>query len=107
MTDVGKNEGIQLPQVRVDDSETYRQLAVREPSWRERTASNIAFTILVLFGISLLGSFAIGGYLLSRLQGAADQSTIEVSLAYLKSVGTLFTPLLGFILGYYFTKKEE
>jgi len=107
MADIGKDQNTELPQVRVDDSETYRQLAVREPTLRERTASRIAFSILVIFCISLLGSFTIGGYLLSRLSGAVDQSAIEVSLAYLKAVGALFTPLLGFILGYYFTKKEE
>ena len=107
MVDVAKNENPELPRVRVDDSETYRQLAVREPSLRERTATKIACSILVLFGVSLLGAFAVGVYLLSKLQGAVDQPSIEVSLAYLKTVGTLFTPLLGFILGYYFTKKED
>jgi hypothetical protein len=102
-----KGENAELPRFRVDESETYRQLAVREPTLRERTAARIACSILALFGVSLFGAFAVGIYLLSKSQGAVDQPLIEVSLAYLKTIGTLFTPLLGFILGYYFTKKED
>jgi hypothetical protein len=64
-------------------------------------------TILVLFGLALAGAFIVGIYLLHRTHGAVDQAAVEVSLAYLKAAGTLFTPLLGFILGYYFTRKEE
>jgi hypothetical protein len=107
MVDVPEGKNIKLPSVRVDDSETYRQLAVREPTLRERTATKIAGSILVLFGVSLVGAFSVGVYLLSKSQGAVDQPLIEVSLSYLKAVGALFTPLLGFILGYYFTKKED
>ena len=107
MTEEGTKRVAELEKVRVDDSETYRQLAVREPTWRERTARTVAFSILILFGGSLFFAFVIGCYLIYRAQGAVDQSVIEVSLAYLKSVGVLFTPLLGFILGYYFTRKEE
>ena len=107
MTGVEKAENTKLPGVRVDDSETYRQLTVREPTLRERTATKIAGSIIVLFGVSLVAAFAVGFYLLSTAKAAVDQPLIEVSLAYLKKTGTLFTPLLGFILGYYFTKKED
>ena len=35
-----------------------------------------------------------------------DQAFIELSLGCLKTTGATFGPLLAFILGYYFTKKE-
>ena len=54
----------------------------------------------------MLISLGIGTFLLTRSATPLSQEAVEASLAYLKSVGGTFTPLLGFILVYYFTKKE-
>ncbi len=59
------------------------------------------------FCVTLLISLYVGMFLLRRSSTPLDQGTIEGSLAYVKNVGGIFTPLLGFILGYYFTRKEE
>jgi hypothetical protein len=79
---------------------------VEQPSWRELTASRVAYAVLWMFGVALLVSFGFGFYVLSVSQRMDDQ-VVELSLAYLKTIGTIFGPLLAFILGYYFSKKED
>jgi len=99
----------QIPKVRLDETEVYRDLSLREPTWHERTASRVAYAVLAMFAVSLVVSFGMAFFLLHlRPVGTSiDQAFIEMSMAYLKTTGTLFGPLLAFILGYYFTKKEE
>ena len=102
----------QLPKEWVEESDVYRALVVREPTWRERTASWVAYTVLLFFGGSLLIGFGLGFYILTRLLACTpgsppDEKAVNASLEYVKTVGGIFTPLLAFILGYYFTKKEE
>lgn len=101
------NEG-QIPKERLDESKFYKELSVQEPTWRELTASRIAYVVLLLFGVSLLVSFGFAFYVLACSPGAPpDEKLVDTSMAYLKAIGGIFTPLLAFILGYYFTKKEE
>lgn len=93
----------------MDESDVYRDLSLREPTWHERTASRVAFALLAMFGVSLVVSFGMAFFVL-RLHPSGtpiDQAFIELSMGYLKITGTIFGPLLAFILGYYFTKKEE
>jgi hypothetical protein len=99
----------QIPKLRVDDSEVYRDLSLREPTWHERTASKVAYSLLAMFGISLVVSFGMAFFVLHLHPSGSpiDQAFIELSMGYLKTTGTTFGPLLAFILGYYFTKKEE
>jgi len=99
----------QIPKLRLDETEVYRDLSLREPTWHERTASRVAYALLAMFGVSLIVSFVMAFLVLHlRPTGASiDQAFIEVSMSYLKTTGTIFGPLLAFILGYYFTKKEE
>lgn len=100
--------GGHVPSERLDESEVYRSLLVQEPTWRERTASRVAYAILVLFGVSLAVSFAFGFYVLAcSPTRPPDDKVVEASLAYVKVTGGMFTPLLAFILGFYFTRKEE
>lgn len=98
----------QIPRERIEESEIYKELGVHEPTWRERTASRVAYAVLVLFGVSLVASFLMGYYVLSSsAPGSLDERLVDTSLAYVKIIGGIFTPLLAFILGYYFTKKED
>ena len=93
----------------MDDSQVYRDLSLREPTWHERTASRVAYALLAMFGVSLVVSFGMAFFVL-RLHPSTspvDQAFIELSMGYLKTTGTIFGPLLAFILGYYFTKKED
>jgi hypothetical protein len=82
---------------------------LREPTWHERTASRVAYALLAMFGLALVASFGMGFLVLYlRPPGTQiDQSLVEMSLEYLKHTGTIFGNLLAFILGYYFTKKED
>jgi hypothetical protein len=99
----------QIPKLRVDETDVYRDLSLREPTWHERTASRIAYVLVAMFGISLIVSFGMAFFVLYlRPSGTSvDQALIEISMDYLKTTGTIFSPLLAFILGYYFTKKED
>jgi hypothetical protein len=99
-----------IPKLRVDETEVYRDLSsLRVPTWHERTASTVAYALLAMFGTSLAVSFGMAFYVLHLrpISLPVDQSFIELSMAYLKTTGTIFSPLLAFILGYYFTKKED
>jgi len=96
----------EIPQEKLEESSFYKDIHVREPTLRERTATIVAYTILVLFCVTLLVSFAFAFYVLHRAN-SVDEKTVDTSLASLKTTATTFTPLLAFILGYYFTKKEE
>lgn len=82
---------------------------MREPTWHERTASRVAYALLAIFGLTLIASFGMAFFVLYiRPPGTQiDQSLVEMSMSYLKNTATIFGPLLAFILGYYFTKKEE
>ena len=93
----------------MDETQVYRDLSLREPTWHERTASRVAYALLALFGVSLIVSFGMAFFVLHlRPAGTpVDQAVIEMSMGYLKATGTIFSSLLAFILGYYFTKKED
>lgn len=82
---------------------------MREPTWHERTASRVAYALLAMFGLALVASFGMAFVVLHIHPPGTqiDQSLVEMSMSYLKNTGTIFGPLLAFILGYYFTKKEE
>jgi hypothetical protein len=99
----------QLPKLRVDETDVYRDLSLREPTWHERTASRVAYVLLATFGTSVVVSFGMAFLVLHlRPSGTSvDRTLIEISMDYLKTTGTIFSPLLAFILGYYFTKKED
>src|SRR5712691_10004014 len=92
----------QIPKLRVDETDVYRDLSLREPTWHERTASRVAYALLAMFGISLVVSFGMA-FVVLRLRPSGtsiDQAFIEMSMGYLKTTGTTFGPLLAFILGY-------
>jgi hypothetical protein len=53
-----------------------------------------------------LCSFAIGAYVLFR-SSAIDDKSLAASTEFVKVISSIFSPLLAFVLGYYFGKKEE
>lgn len=107
-TDEAGTASRSIPREKIEDSQLYREFLVKEPRWRERTASRIAYMIVILFGVCLLISFFFAFYVLHRPPAnAADDKIVDLSMSYLKTVGGIFTPVLAFIMGYYFSRKED
>src|SRR5687768_8017577 len=69
--------------------------------------------VAAILMISFAGSLACGFYLVivivhaSLAYAPADRSTaIKDALQILMTIGTLFSPLLAFVLGYYFNQSQ-
>lgn len=70
---------------------------------RENTAGRVAIMLIVIFGCSLLFSFGIVAWLIYLFKERPDfLSEMNNVLEIIKVIGTIFSPLLAFILGYYF-----
>lgn len=91
----------------IDETEQFKRLGVRavEPS-KAATARTIALTVVWTFTGFLTFSFAIGIYILKR-SPSIDEKSVSMAMEFLKVSTTLFSPLLAFVLGYYFSKREE
>jgi len=91
----------------IDDTELFQRLGVQavEPS-KSATARTIALTLVWTFAGFLTFSFLLGLYILKRAPNI-DEKTVSMSMEFLKVSSTLFSPLLAFVLGYYFSKREE
>ncbi|PYT64503.1 MAG: hypothetical protein DMG35_00220 [Acidobacteria bacterium] len=91
----------------IDESEQFKRLGIKavEPS-KAATARTIALTLVWTFVGSLTASFLLGLYVI-RKSGSVDDKTIGQALEFLKTSATLLSPLLAFVLGFYFSKREE
>jgi len=94
-----------------------REKKVSIPLERERAAKDIAKWLIIAFGGSMAGAFIIVMALIVPTWWA-DTDTIITKvipvmnniLEAVKLIGAIFSPLLAFILGYYFsvsTHKDE
>jgi len=55
----------------------------------------------------LIISFSFAFYVLAHPpSGSADEKVVDLSMSYLKTVGAIFTPVLAFIMGYYFAGRR-
>ncbi len=91
----------------IEDTELFRLLKIRavEPS-KAATARIIALILVCTFtGMTFL-SYLVGLYILYK-SGNLDEKVLSLATEFLKASGTIFTPLLAFVLGYYFSKREE
>jgi ABC-type nitrate/sulfonate/bicarbonate transport system permease component len=100
MPDAGRN----VPSEEVKRSELFQRLGVREPS-KASTAHSLATVIVWSFAFALLLSFAIGFFVMYR-STAIDDKVLTASTEFLKTTGSIFAPLLAFVFGYYFSKKD-
>lgn len=74
-------------------------------------AGRIAMTLVFIFGLALLGAFVVVMGLIAPLWWHWDTEQIATKilptigdiLEAVKIIGAIFSPLLAFILGYYFT----
>jgi hypothetical protein len=96
-----------VKQENIDETEQFRQFGLRavEPS-KAATARMIALTVVWTFTGFLTFSFGIGLYILKRSPNI-DEKSVSMAMEFLKVSTTLFSPLLAFVLGYYFSKREE
>lgn len=71
---------------------------------RETSAGKVAVLLIIIFGVSLLLSFIIVGVLIYVLRESSQEilSGMNSILEVIKIIGAIFSPLLAFILGYYF-----
>ena len=94
-----------IPVEVIEDTEQFRKLRFVE-SPKEHTAGVLARILVWSFVGTLLAGFMFGFYVLHRCS-SMDEKTIAGSLEALKVVGSVFAPLLAFVLGYSFSKRED
>ena len=101
MPDADRN----VPGEEVKRTELFQRLGVREPS-KARTAHSLAMVIVWSFAVALMLSFGTGFYVMYR-STTIDDKVLAASTEFMKATGSIFAPLLAFVLGYYFSKREE
>jgi Na+/serine symporter len=83
---------------------------VRKELTKNTVGCFVAAGVIVFFGLSLLYGFHLVSVLVnaSLAYEATERSTaIKDALQILTTIGTLFSPLLAFVLGYYFHQSQE
>jgi uncharacterized BrkB/YihY/UPF0761 family membrane protein len=103
----GQEELSRVPVERIEESSEFERLHLTavEPS-KAATARLLALILIWTFAVVLLISLGIGCYVLNR-STAIDDKVLAGSLEFVKATSSIFTPLLAFVLGYYFSKREE
>ncbi len=91
--------------IRIAETEQFRRFGVEGPI-REVTARTLALILIWTFAGVLLCSLLIGTYVLWK-SGNIDDKTLTAATEFLKVTSAIFAPLLAFVLGYYFSKREE
>ncbi len=91
----------------IEETEQFQRLGLTasEPT-KAATARTLALILIWTFAGVLMLCFGIGIYIL-RKAAAVDDKTLTASTEFLKVSSSIFSPLLAFILGYYFSKREE
>lgn len=94
-----------IPVENIEETEQFKRLRVRSPH-KEATARTLAIVLVWSFAVALLCSLGIGVYVLVRAPTLDDKS-LAASTEFVKVISAIFAPLLAFVLGYYFSKREE
>lgn len=102
---LGGTEQGWIPVQNIEQTDQFKRLQLMEPS-REATARTLAIVLMWSFAGALLCSFSIGIYVLAK-SPAFDDKALAASTEFLKVTSSIFAPLLAFVLGYYFSKREE
>jgi hypothetical protein len=95
----------QLTIENIEQTDQFRRLGVREPS-KAATARSLALILTWTFTGLLVISVVVGLIILWR-SPTIDDKTLAASSEFLKVTSSIFSPLLAFVLGYYFSKREE
>ncbi|MGO9273792.1 MAG: hypothetical protein ACLQOO_26730 [Terriglobia bacterium] len=94
-----------IPIENIEQTDQFKRLKLREPT-KEATARTLAMVLVWSFAAALLCSFVIGTYVLAK-SPAVDDKSLAASTEFIKVTSSIFTPLLAFVLGYYFSKRQE
>ena len=100
-----RNETNDIPIENIEQTEQFRRLRLKEPT-REATARTLAIVLVWGFAVAVLCCFGIGFYVLAK-SPAIDDKALAASTEFLKVTSSIYAPLLAFVLGYYFSKREE
>ncbi len=102
---VKKTENVLIENI--EETAEFKRLGVTamEPS-KAATARMLALILTLTFSTLLSFSFLMAWYVLRR-SAQIDDKTLGASTEFLKAIGSIFTPLLAFVLGYYFSKRED
>lgn len=101
----GRNETITIPVENIEQTEQFKRLRLKEPT-KEATARTLAMVLIWGFAVAVLCCFVIGFYVLAK-SSTIDDKSLAASTEFLKVTSSIFAPLLAFVLGYYFSKREE
>ena len=94
-----------IPVENIDQTEQFKRLRLKEPT-KEATARTLAVVLVWGFAVAVLCCFGIGFYVLAK-SPAIDDKSLAASTEFLKVTSSIFAPLLAFVLGYYFSKRED
>lgn len=94
-----------IPVEIIDQTEQFRRLRVKEPT-KEATARTLAMVLVWGFVVAVVLCLTFGFYLLVK-SPSIDEKSLAASTEFLKVTSSIFAPLLAFVLGYYFSKREE
>jgi hypothetical protein len=89
----------------IEETDQFRKLRLNEPT-KAATARTLALILIWTFAAALGLSLVIGVFVLWKAN-AIDDKTLAASTEFLKAISSVFTPLLAFVLGFYFSKREE
>jgi len=101
----GKGETHDIPIENIEQTEQFRRLRLKEPT-KEATARTLAVVLIWGFAVAVLCCLGIGFYVLAK-SPAIDEKSLAASTEFLKVTSSIFAPLLAFVLGYYFSKRED
>jgi hypothetical protein len=99
------DDGQQIPVENIEQTAQFKRLRLKEPT-KEATARTVAIVLVWSFAVAFLCSLGIGVYVLVR-SPALDDKSLAASTEFVKVTSSIFAPLLAFVLGYYFSKREE
>ena len=94
-----------IPVEVIDQTEQFRRLQLKEPT-KEATARTLAMVLVWGFVVAFVVCLAFGFYLLVK-SPSLDEKSLAASTEFLKVTSSIFAPLLAFVLGYYFSRKED
>jgi len=104
---------LDFPEIKTENK-PYEELPNEKPFSKDAAAAGIANKVVYVFAGALLLGFAliITVVILSLNHGDTVKGVIVPALGdnlleVIKIVGTIFSPLLAFILGYYFNKDSK
>lgn len=94
-----------IPVENIEQTAQFKRLGIKEPI-REATARTLAMVLVWSFATAVLLCFVVGFYILAKSPSIDDKS-LAASTEFFKVTSSIFAPLLAFVLGYYFSKREE